>query len=144
MCTPVKFLHTKLTNIQTNSLIHIFMDLALCADAQSCWNRKGSFPNCSHKVGSMKLSKLSWYANALRVLSLELRGQAQPLKNNPAPQPPSTKMYTWQCSQASTILLATIKPRLYCWGNFNLTCITYDYWALCFYILYYLFTPYMQ
>ena len=30
------------------------MDLALCTGAQSCWNRKGPFPNCSHKVGSMQ------------------------------------------------------------------------------------------
>ncbi|KAK9976573.1 hypothetical protein ABG768_021778 [Culter alburnus] len=35
------------------------MDLALCTGAQSCWNRKGPSPNCSHKVG--KLSKMSWY-----------------------------------------------------------------------------------
>ena len=51
-----------------NSLIHVFMDLALCTGAQSCWNRKGpNSPNCSHKVGSMKLSKISWSAEALRV-----------------------------------------------------------------------------
>ena len=35
-----------------NSLIHIFMDLALCTGAQSCWNRKWPSPNCSYKVGS--------------------------------------------------------------------------------------------
>ncbi|CAI9562723.1 unnamed protein product, partial [Staurois parvus] len=28
---------------------------------------KGPSPNCSHKVGSMKLSKMSLYADALRV-----------------------------------------------------------------------------
>ncbi|KAK3549116.1 hypothetical protein QTP70_032576 [Hemibagrus guttatus] len=50
-----------------NSLIHVFMDLALVTGVQSCWNRKGSSPNCNHKVGSMKLSKMSWYAEALRV-----------------------------------------------------------------------------
>ena len=32
-----------------------------------CWNRKGSSPNCSHKVGSMELSNISWYAEAFRV-----------------------------------------------------------------------------
>jgi len=46
-----------------NSIIHVFMDLTLCTGAQSCW--KGPSPNCSHKVGSMKLSKTSWYAEAL-------------------------------------------------------------------------------
>ncbi|KAG7317169.1 hypothetical protein KOW79_019467 [Hemibagrus wyckioides] len=50
-----------------NSLIHDFMDLALCTGVQSCWNRKGSSPNSSHKVWSRKLSKMSWYAEALRV-----------------------------------------------------------------------------
>ena len=43
------------------------MDLALCTGAQSCWNRKGPSPNCSHKVGSMELSNISWYAEAFRV-----------------------------------------------------------------------------
>ena len=47
-----------------NSLIHVFMDLALCTGAQSCWNRKGPSPNCSSKVGSMELSNISWYAEA--------------------------------------------------------------------------------
>ena len=50
-----------------NWLIHVFMDLALCTGAPSCWNRKGSSPNCFHKVGSMKWSKISWYAEAFRV-----------------------------------------------------------------------------
>ena len=40
-----------------NWLIHVFMDLALCTGAQSCWNRKGPSPNCFHKVWSVKLSK---------------------------------------------------------------------------------------
>ena len=50
-----------------NSLIHVFMDHALFTGAQSCWNRKGPSANCFHKVGSMKLSKISWYAEAFRV-----------------------------------------------------------------------------
>ena len=50
-----------------NSSIHVFMDLALCTGAHSCWNRKGRSPNCSHKVGSMELSNISWYAEAFRV-----------------------------------------------------------------------------
>lgn len=40
------------------------LELALCTAVQSCWSRKGPFPNCSHKVGSMKFS---WYGEALRV-----------------------------------------------------------------------------
>ena len=60
---PVKFYHIQLTNLYG----HVFMDLVLCTGAQSCWNRKGSSPNCFHKVGSIKLSKNSWYAEAFRV-----------------------------------------------------------------------------
>nr|XP_061844147.1 uncharacterized protein LOC133624531 isoform X2 [Nerophis lumbriciformis] len=41
-----------------DSVIHVFMDLALCTGAQSCWKKKGPAPNCSHKVGSMELSKM--------------------------------------------------------------------------------------
>ena len=50
-----------------NPLIHVFMHLALCTDAQSCWNWKGPSPNCSHKVGSRELSNISWCAEAFRV-----------------------------------------------------------------------------
>ena len=50
-----------------NWLIHVFMDFALCTGAQSCWNRKGPSANCFHKVGSMKLSKISWYAEEFRI-----------------------------------------------------------------------------
>jgi len=50
-----------------NWLIRVFMDLTLCTGAQSCWNRKGPSPNCLHKVGNIKWSKISWYAEAFRV-----------------------------------------------------------------------------
>lgn len=50
-----------------NSLIHVFMDLALCTDFQLCWNRKGQSQNCYHIDWSMKLSKISWNAESLRV-----------------------------------------------------------------------------
>ena len=33
-----------------SSLLHVFMNLALCTGVQSCWNRKGPSPNCSHKI----------------------------------------------------------------------------------------------
>jgi len=71
-----------------NSLIHVFMDLALCTGAQSCWNRKGPSPNCSHKVGWKKLSNMSWYAEAFRV-------KPNPWKTTQHHNPPSTKLYTW-------------------------------------------------
>ncbi|KAL7889348.1 hypothetical protein AOLI_G00016060 [Acnodon oligacanthus] len=50
---PVKFVHTKLAH-------PCLYGPCLCTGAQSCWNRKGPSPNCSHKVGSMKLSKICW------------------------------------------------------------------------------------
>ena len=50
-----------------NSLIYVFIDVALCTGAQSCWNRKGPSPNCFHHVESMELSKISWYAEEFRV-----------------------------------------------------------------------------
>uniref|UniRef100_A0A3Q2R0I1 SRCR domain-containing protein n=1 Tax=Fundulus heteroclitus TaxID=8078 RepID=A0A3Q2R0I1_FUNHE len=49
-----------------DSAIHVFMDLALCSGAQSCWKRMGTAPNYSHKNGSMELSKISWSAEAFR------------------------------------------------------------------------------
>ena len=96
-----------------NSLIHVFMDLALCTGAQSCWNRKGPSPNCSHKVGSMELSNISWYAEAFRVPFTGTKGPS------PAPEeqphtiiPLHQTLHLAQCSQTSTVLLATTKPRL--------------------------------
>lgn len=68
-------------------LIHVFVDLTLCTDMQTCWNSKWSSPNFN-KVGSMKLSKQQqtpWYAEALKSFFLvELEGPgmqnvAQPL-----------------------------------------------------------------
>jgi len=48
------------------------------------FEKEGGIPKLQ-KVGSMKLSKMSWYAEAIEFYSLEQRGQAQPLKNNPTP-----------------------------------------------------------
>ena len=50
-----------------DSLIHVFIDLALCTGARSCWSRKGPSPNCSHTVGSMELSNILWYTEAFRL-----------------------------------------------------------------------------
>ena len=74
-----------------NSLFHVFMDLALCTGAQSCWNRKEPSHKCFHKVGSMKLSKISWLCS----FRVPLTGTKGP---SPAPEqqphtiiPPSPK-----------------------------------------------------
>lgn len=54
------------------------MESALCTGVQSCWNRNGLFPNCTHKVGSIKLRKISWFAEALRVTLIGTKG-AKPI-----------------------------------------------------------------
>lgn len=66
-----------------NMLIHVFMDFALGAGAQSCWNMSGPSTNCCHNFGSTPSSKMSLHAEALSVLCT--KGQAQPPKNNPTP-----------------------------------------------------------
>uniref|UniRef100_A0A667X3E7 Caspase family p20 domain-containing protein n=1 Tax=Myripristis murdjan TaxID=586833 RepID=A0A667X3E7_9TELE len=40
-----------------NSLIHVFMDLALCTGAQSCWNRKGHLQTVPTKLGARNCPK---------------------------------------------------------------------------------------
>ena len=82
-----------------NSLIHVFMDLALCTGAQSCWNRKGPSPNCSHKVGSMELSNISWYAEAFRVPFTGTKGPSPAPEKQPhtiIPPPPNFTLGTMQ------------------------------------------------
>lgn len=60
LCWPLKGLPH-----QTPSSVSLWTEL--CAGVQSCWNRKGPSPNCSHNIGSMKLFKIPWYAQALKV-----------------------------------------------------------------------------
>ena len=87
-----------------NSLIHVLMDLALCTGAQSCWNRKGPSPNCFHEVGSMKLSKISWYAEAFRVPFTGTKGPCPAPEKQPytiIPPPPiftlgKQALFPWQ------------------------------------------------
>ena len=55
----------------------------LYGPAQSCWNRKGSSPKCSHKVGSMELSNISWYAEAFRVPFLGSKGPSPAAEKQP-------------------------------------------------------------
>ena len=84
-----------------NCVIHVFMDLALC------WPS----PKCLHKVGSMKWSKISWYAEAFRVPFTGTKGPSPAPEKQPhtiIPPPPNFIL----CSQTSTVPLATTKPRL--------------------------------
>ena len=66
-----------------NSSNRVFIVLALCTGAQSCWNRKGPSPNCCHKVRSIALFKMSWYAEALRLHFIGDKGPGP----NPEKQP---------------------------------------------------------
>lgn len=64
-------------------------------------------PNCSHKVGSMKLSKVRQYAGALTV-PFTRKCRAQLLrKQTPHCNPTSVKFYTWHnaVSQTTAVLL---------------------------------------
>ena len=82
-----------------NSLIHVFMDLALCTCAQSCWNRKGPSPSCSHEVWSMELSKISLYAEAFRVPFTGTKGPRpapEKLPHTVIPPPPNFTLGTMQ------------------------------------------------
>ena len=84
-----------------NWLIHVFMDLALCTGDQSCWNRKGPSPNCFHKVGSMKWSKIPWYAEAFRVPFTGTKGPSPAPEKQPhtiTPPPPNFTLGTMQSS----------------------------------------------
>jgi len=75
------------------------MDLALCTAAQSCWNRK--------------LSKLSWYAEAFRVPFTGTKGPSPATEKQPHTIIPLHQtLHLTQCSQTSTVLLATANPRL--------------------------------
>jgi len=80
------------------------MDLALCTGAQSFWNREGPFPNCSYKVGSMKFSKISWYAEALRV----------PFTGTKRPSPTPEKQPHTIMPLPPNFTLGTIQSGKYC------------------------------
>ena len=78
------------------------MDLALCTGAQSCWNRKRPSPNYFHKVGSMKLSKISWYAEAFRVPLTGTKGPSPAPEKQPhtiIPPPPNFTLGTMQSNK---------------------------------------------
>ena len=95
-----------------DSLIHVFMDLALCTGAQSCWNRKGPSPNCSHKVGSMELSNISWYAEAFRVSFTGTKGPSPSPEKQPHTIIPPPPNFTLGTMKSDKNLLATAKHRL--------------------------------
>ena len=75
------------------------MDIALCTGVHSCRNRKGPSTNCLHKVGSMKLSKISWYAEAFRVPFTGTKGPSPAPEQQPhtiTPLPPNFTLGTMQ------------------------------------------------
>ena len=80
---------------QTGSSMSVWT--LLCA--QSCWNRKGPSPNCFHKAGSMKLSKVSCYAEAFRVPFTRTKGPSPAPEKQPhsiIPPPPNFTLGTMQ------------------------------------------------
>ena len=76
LCRPVKFICTKLSHPR-------LYGAASCTGAQSCWTKKGPSPNCSHKVGSMELSNISWYAEAFRVPFIGTKGPSPAPESQP-------------------------------------------------------------
>ena len=67
---------------------------ALCTGAVML-EQEGPSPNCSHRAVSWNCPASLGVLKHSEFISLELRDQAQLLKNNPTPQSPSTKLYTW-------------------------------------------------
>lgn len=80
------------------------------SENDTCWNRMGPSPNCYLKVRRMKLSKKSLYAETLRVSFTETKGLGPAPKEQPYTKILITQtLYLSQCSQVSTVLLATAK-----------------------------------
>lgn len=75
------------------------MEPALCVGVQSCANRKCPFPNCSHKVGRMKLSELSLCAEAWRLPLTGTQGPSPAPESNPPPS--RLTLHLAHCSQKS-------------------------------------------
>lgn len=77
---------------------HLPHQTRLCTGAHSCWNRKRPFPNCSHKVGSIKLFNISWYAKTLKVSFPGSKRSSPPEKQHIIiPAPPNRQVpFSWQ------------------------------------------------
>ena len=68
---------------------------------------------CSHKVGNMEMSIISWYAEAFRVpLTRTKRPSPAPEEQPHTIIPLHQTLHLAQCSQTSTVLLANTRPRL--------------------------------
>ncbi|KAI4878505.1 hypothetical protein NFI96_029732 [Prochilodus magdalenae] len=98
-----------------DSLIHVFMELALCTGVRSCWNRKGPSPNCPHNVRRMEWSRVSWSAEAFRVPLTGTKGRSLTPEHPPPPHtiippPPNSPLGTVQADQYRSP--GTTKPRL--------------------------------
>ena len=85
--------------VHPHQLIHVFVDLGLSTGAQSCWNRKWPGPNCSHKIGSVELSNISWYAESFIVPFIRTKGPSPAPEKQPRtiiPPPPNFTLGTMQ------------------------------------------------
>ncbi len=77
LCRPVKFFYTKLFQ-------PCLYGTWFCSLGQSCWNRKGPSPNCSHKM--------SQYFEALRFIFTGTKGKPNPRNTAQYHYPSSTKL----------------------------------------------------
>ncbi len=85
-------------SVQIHSKVVQWVDVrALCGPVKFLLHAgKGTFPNCSHKVGSIALSKMSWYAEALRFpFNGRKWPRLTPEKQSQTIITSSTKHYSW-------------------------------------------------
>ena len=104
LCRPVKFILTKLPHpcLYGPCFVH-WCSVML--------EQEGASQSCSHKVGSMELSNISWYAEGFRVPYTGTEGPSPAPEKQPHTiirPPPNFTLG----SQTVTVLLATAKPRL--------------------------------
>lgn len=101
----VLFLHTKLAKL-------CLYGPCLEHGGLSCWNRKGPSTNCCHKVGIIKLSKMSVHATALTLRLAEAKGSSPKPKKQPQTIiPPLPNLLLALCIPVGSVLLASTKPR---------------------------------
>ena len=78
LCRLVKFIHTRRSHLRLYGPCSVHWCTVML-------EQEGSSQNCSHKVRSMYCPTSLGMLKHSEFLSLELRGQAQLLKNNPTP-----------------------------------------------------------
>lgn len=110
LCSPGKFSHAKLAHPWDKSLRLVFVAVVLCTGVQSCWNRKGLFWTVSTVLGAWRVPGCLGRLKRYELLS-ELRSRDPLLKRAPHPSPLHQTSHLAQCSETSTVPLATTKPR---------------------------------